>query len=548
MTYKNINYSNNARKSLLNGVDKLANAVTATLGPSGRNVIIEQDMGMPSSTKDGVTVAKSIELKDKVENLGAQIVKQAAIKTAEQAGDGTTTSTLLAQAILNEGIERMNAGSNAVDIKRGIEDAVEDITRFLETESKEITDEEQLKQVATISANNDPEVGELISTAMDKVGRDGVVTIEESKTGETYLETVEGVQFNRGYKSPYFVTDNNTMTAVLQDPLILMTDKRLNSVKELLPILEGASQQSKSLLVIADDIDGEALSTMVVNKMRGILPVVAVKAPEFGDRKKAMLEDIAILTGGQVISSEKGMRLDKFQSEWLGKANKVTVTKDTCTIIDAKGSEESITQRVEEIKTQIDNSDSTFDKEKFQERLAAFIGGVAIVHVGGNTEVEMKEKKDRVEDALHATKAALEEGILPGGGVALLKAAQWLSDSLMNPTEDPIQGDKLTGYDIVVNACEQPFFKIMNNAGLDEVGEIELRIKEEDDFWFGYNPREEDFFNMFKEGIIDPTKVTRLALENAASVAGTLLITEAVVSKGKEKKKTAGVDPQMLLG
>ena len=549
MSYKNIDYSNNARKSLLNGVDKLAGAVTATLGPSGRNVIIEQDMGLPSSTKDGVTVAKSIELKDKVENLGAQIVKQAAIKTAEQAGDGTTTSTLLAQAILNEGIERMNAGSNAVDIKRGIEQAVEDITRFLEIESKEITDEEQLKQVATISANNDPEVGELISTAMDKVGRDGVVTIEESKTGETYLETVEGVQFNRGYKSPYFVTDNNTMTAVLQDPLILITDKRLNSVKELLPILEGASQQSKSLLVIADDIDGEALSTMVVNKMRGILPVVAVKAPEFGDRKKAMLEDIAVLTGGQVISSEKGMRLDKFQSEWLGKANKVTVSKDTCTIIDAKGSEESITQRVEEIKTQIDNSDSTFDKEKFQERLAAFIGGVAIVHVGGNTEVEMKEKKDRVEDALHATKAALEEGILPGGGVALLKAAQWLADTLINPTEDPIEGDKLTGYDIVVNACEQPFFKIMDNAGIEDVGEIELRIKEEDDFWFGYNPREEDFFNMFKEGIIDPTKVTRLALENAASVAGTLLITEAVVSKGKVKKNTApGVDPQMLLG
>ena len=549
MSYKNIDYSNNARKSLLNGVDKLAGAVTATLGPSGRNVIIEQDMGLPSSTKDGVTVAKSIELKDKVENLGAQIVKQAAIKTAEQAGDGTTTSTLLAQAILNEGIERMNAGSNAVDIKRGIEQAVEDITRFLEIESKEITDEEQLKQVATISANNDPEVGELISTAMDKVGRDGVVTIEESKTGETYLETVEGVQFNRGYKSPYFVTDNNTMTAVLQDPLILITDKRLNSVKELLPILEGASQQSKSLLVIADDIDGEALSTMVVNKMRGILPVVAVKAPEFGDRKKAMLEDIAVLTGGQVVSSEKGMRLDKFQSEWLGKANKVTVSKDTCTIIDAKGSEESITQRVEEIKTQIDNSDSTFDKEKFQERLAAFIGGVAIVHVGGNTEVEMKEKKDRVEDALHATKAALEEGILPGGGVALLKAAQWLADTLINPTEDPIEGDKLTGYDIVVNACEQPFFKIMDNAGIEDVGEIELRIKEEDDFWFGYNPREEDFFNMFKEGIIDPTKVTRLALENAASVAGTLLITEAVVSKGKEKKDTAkGIDPSMLLG
>jgi len=549
MNYKNISYSKEARNTLLEGVDKLANAVTATLGPSGRNVIIEQDMGMPSSTKDGVTVAKSIELKNRVENLGAQIVKQAAIKTAEQAGDGTTTSTLLAQAILNEGIERMKAGSNAVDIKRGIDEAVKHIADYLEINSKEITDEEQLKQVATISANNDPEVGELISTAMDKVGRDGVVTIEESKTGETYLETVEGVQFNRGYKSPYFVTDNNTMTAVLQDPLILITDKRLNTVKELLPILEGASQQSKSLLVIADDIDGEALSTMVVNKMRGILPVVAVKAPEFGDRKKAMLEDIAVLTGGQVISTEKGMRLDKFQSEWLGKANKVTVTKDTCTIIDAKGSEESITQRVEEIKTQIDNSDSTFDKEKFQERLAAFIGGVAIVHVGGMTEVEMKEKKDRVEDALHATKAALEEGILPGGGIALLRAALWLTDTLQNPNEDPVEGDRLTGYDIIINACEQPFFKILSNAGLEDIDDIELRIKEEDDFWFGFNPREDDFFNMFKEGIIDPTKVTRLALENAASVAGTLLITEAVVSKGKEKKNTAsGVDPQMLLG
>ena len=549
MKYKKISFSNNARRSLQNGVDKLAGAVTATLGPSGRNVIIEQDMGMPSSTKDGVTVAKSIELKDKVENLGAQIVKQAAIKTAEQAGDGTTTSTLLAQALLNEGTERMNAGSNAVDIKRGIEEAVEDITKFLETESKEITDEEQLKQVATISANNDNEVGELISTAMDKVGRDGVVAIEESKTGETYLETVEGMQFNRGYKSPYFVTDNNSMSAVLQDPLILITDKRLNSVKELLPILEGVSQQSKSLLVIADDIDGEALSTMVVNKMRGILPVVAVKAPEFGDRKKAMLEDIAVLTDGQVISTEKGMRLDKFQSDWLGKANKVTVTKDTCTIIDAKGTEESINLRVNEIRQQIDETNSSFEKEKLQDRLAAFIGGVAIVHVGGHTEVEMKEKKDRVEDALHATKAALEEGILPGGGVALLKAAQWLTDTLHNNIDGPIEGDKLTGYDIVINACEQPFYKILDNAGLDNIGDIELHIKEENDFWFGYNPREEDYFNMFKEGIIDPTKVTRLALENAASVAGTLLITEAVVSKGKQKQDTQkGPDPSMLLG
>ena len=553
MTYKKISYATEARDQLATGVDKLADAVTATLGPSGRNVIIEQDMGMPASTKDGVTVAKSIEFKDKVENLGAQIVKQAAIKTAEQAGDGTTTSTLLAQSILNEGLERMNAGSNAVDIKRGIDEAVQDVANYLSIESKEITDEEQLKQVATISANNDNEVGELISTAMDKVGRDGVVTIEESKTGETYLETVEGMQFNRGYKSPYFVTDNNSMSAVLQDPLILITDKRLNSVKELLPILEGVSQQSKSLLVIAEEIDGEALSTMVVNKMRGILPVVAVKAPEFGDRKKAMLEDIAILTGGQVISTEKGMRLDKFQSEWLGKANKITVSKDTCTIIDAKGTEEAIDLRVTEIRQQIDESNSTFEKEKLQDRLAAFMGGVAIVHVGGNTEVEMKEKKDRVEDALHATKAALEEGILPGGGIALLNAALWLTDTLSNEMDDSPkpEGDKLTGYDIIINACERPFYKILENAGyeLDQIGDIEGRIKSDGEFWFGYNPREEDFFDMFKEGIIDPTKVTRLALENAASVAGTLLITEAVVSKGKSKKDTAsGVDPNMLLG
>ena len=553
MKYKKISFSENARNTLAKGVDNLADAVTATLGPSGRNVIIEQEMGMPASTKDGVTVAKSIELKNKVENLGAQIVKQAAVKTAEQAGDGTTTSTLLAQSILNEGLERMSAGSNAVDIKRGIDEAVKDIIQFLDLESKEITDEEQLKQVATISANNDNEVGELISTAMDKVGRDGVVTIEESKTGETYLETVEGMQFNRGYKSPYFVTDNNSMTAVLQDPLILITDKRLNSVKELLPILEGVSQQSKSLLVIADDIDGEALSTMVVNKMRGILPIVAVKAPEFGDRKKAMLEDIAVLTNGQVVSTEKGMRLDKFQSDWLGKANKVTVSKDTCTIIDAKGTEEAIDLRVNEIRQQIDETNSTFEKEKLQDRLAAFIGGVAVVHVGGHTEVEMKEKKDRVEDALHATKAALEEGILPGGGIALLNAALWLTDCLNDELDEspPIEGDKLTGYDIIINACERPFYKILENAGYssEEIGKLENTIKSEGDFWFGYNPREEDFFNMFKEGIIDPTKVTRLALENAASVAGTLLITEAVVSKGKEKQDTApGTDPQMLLG
>jgi len=550
---KKITFSKDARNKLATGVDKLADAVTSTLGPSGRNVIIEQDMGMPTSTKDGVTVAKSIELKDKVENLGAQIVKQASIKTAEQAGDGTTTSTLLAQSILKEGLDRMDQGSNAVEIKRGINEAVKDIAGYLTTISNDITDEEQLKQIATISANNDSEVGELISTAMDKVGQDGVVTIEESKTGETYLETVEGMQFNRGYKSPYFVTDNNTMTAVLQNPLILITDKGLTQVKELLPILEGVSNQNRSLLIIADNVGGEALSTLVVNKMRGILNCVAVQAPEFGERKKAMLEDIAVLTGGKVISHEKGMRLDKFDSAWLGSANKVTVSKDNTTIIDAKGDEEAITVRVEEIKTQIDDSNSPFEKETLQDRLAKFVGGVSIVHVGGHTEVEMKERKDRVDDALHATKAALEEGVLPGGGIALLNAAQWLTETLQNELDETPkpEGDKLTGYDIVINACERPFYKILENAGYsnDEIGDIEEYIKNNGEEWFGYNPREEDYFDMYKEGIIDPTKVTRLALENAASVAGTLLITEAVVSKGKEKKDTApGMDPNMLLG
>ena len=548
---KKITFSLDARSKLAAGVDKLADAVTSTLGPSGRNVILEQDMGMPTSTKDGVTVAKSIDLKDKVENLGAQIVKQASIKTAEQAGDGTTTSTLLAQSILSEGLERMQQGSNAVEIKRGIDEAVQHVTNYLETiVSREITDEEQLKQIATISANNDIEVGELISTAMEKVGQDGVVTIEESKTGETYLETVEGMQFNRGYKSPYFVTDNNSMSAVLQDPLILITDKGLTQVKELLPILEGVSNQNKSLLIIADNVGGEALSTLVVNKMRGILNCVAVQAPEFGDRKKAMLEDIAILTGGKVVSSEKGMRLDKFDASWLGSANKVTVTKDTTTIIDAKGSEETINTRIEEIKNQIEESSSPFEKETLQDRLAKFVGGVSIVHVGGHTEVEMKERKDRVDDALHATKAALEEGVLPGGGIALLNAAAWLAGTLVNE-EDPIEGDKLTGYDIIINACERPFYKILENAGYsnDQIGEIEEYIKGNGEEWFGYNPREEDYFDMYKEGIIDPTKVTRLALENAASVAGTLLITEAVVSKGKDKKNTVEADAQqMLLG
>jgi chaperonin GroEL len=543
---KKLVFSKEARGTLAAGVSKLAKAVTATLGPAGRNVIIEQDMGNPISTKDGVTVAKSIELKNKVENIGAQIVKQAAIKTADQAGDGTTTSTLLAEAILSEGIKYVQKGANAVDIKRGIEEAVNKVVDYLEDNSKDITDEEQLKQVATISANNDTEVGELISTAMDKVGRDGVVTIEESRSGETYLETVEGMQFSRGYKSPYFVTDNSSMQAVLQNPLILLTDKKLNQVKELLPVLEACSSQNKSLLIIADDIGGEALSTLVVNKMRGNLAVAAVNAPEFGDRKKAILEDIAVLTGGTVISSEKGMRLDKFKPEWFGDAKKVTVSKDTTTIIDAQGDEETITSRVNEVKTQINESKSPYEVETLQDRLARFIGGVAIVYVGGHTEVEIRERKDRVDDALHATKAALEEGILPGGGIALLGASSMLVDYV---TSDIINEDISSGYQIVISAIEQPFFTILSNAGyeLESVGDIELRIKEEGNFWYGYNPRTDDFVNMFTEGIIDPTKVTRLALENAASVAGTMLITEAVVSNKSKKAAPQGIDPSMMM-
>jgi chaperonin GroEL len=547
---KNISFSNEARTKLAQGVNKLAQAVTATLGPSGRNVIIEQGMGNPTSTKDGVTVAKSIELKDPEENIGAQIVKQASIKTAEQAGDGTTTSTLLAQLILKSGLAKLDAGSNAVEVKRGIDEAVKHVVSYLEVEKKDITDEEQLKQVATISANNDTEIGELISTAMDKVGRDGVVTIEESKTGETYLETVEGMQFSRGYKSPYFVTDNSTMTAVLHNPYILITDKKLNQVKELLPILEAVSSQNKSLLIIADDIGGEALSTLVVNKMRGILPVAAVNAPDFGDRKKATMEDIAILTGGTVISTEKGMRLDKFDPNWLGRAEKITVTKDKTTIINASGEEDKLVARIDEIKNQIDQSTSPFEKENLQERLGKLVGGVSVVYVGGHTEVEMKEKKDRVDDALHATRAALEEGILPGGGVALLNASKWLRGTVES-SEEEISIDKLTGYMIVMEACEGPIFKILSNAGyeFEEAQEIVDKVGDDDDFWFGYNPREEDFFNMYKEGIIDPTKVTRLALENAASVAGTLLITEAVVSVDKDREEdTPGIDPNMLLG
>jgi len=542
---KQISFSKEAREKLLSGVDQLADAVVCTLGPSGRNVFIQQQGGNPTSTKDGVTVAKEVELEDPIENTGAQAVKQVAIESARLAGDGTTTATLLAREIYREGLAELE-NSNAVEIKRGIDIATKAVIEYLrEDYSKEITEEEQIKQVATISGNNDPEVGNLIATAMDKVGRDGLVTIEESKTGETYLETVEGMQFNRGYKSPYFVTDNNTMTAVLNNPLILITDKRIQHVKEMLPLLESVSQQNKDLLIIADDIDGEALSTLVVNKMRGILRVVAVKAPEFGDRKKAMLEDIAVLTGGTVVSEEKGMKLDKFNLEWFGKSRKVTVGKEDTTIVDGKGSEETIGGRIEELKEQIDNTVSPYEKEILQDRLSKLIGGVAMIHVGGHTEVEMKEKKDRVDDALHATKAALQEGILPGGGVALLNAAYFLRENPLIPTHP----DQQKGFDIIMRAIRKPFEQILLNAGeTQDIIEEREQYLESGDKWVGFNPRTGEYVDMLKEGIIDPTKVTRLALENAASVAGTMLITECIITNVKQKdEQGGGVDPSMFM-
>ena len=551
---KSITFNHAARQGLSDGIEKLAQAVISTLGPSGRNVIIESAMGNPQSTKDGVTVAKSIDLEDKLENIGAQLVKQASIKTAEQAGDGTTTSTLLARELYNKGLGTIG-DYNAVEVQRGILKATKTVVDYLENLSKDITDEEQLKQVATISANSDKEVGELIATSMEKVGRDGVVTIEESKTGETYLETVEGMQFNRGYKSPYFVTDNSSMTAVLQSPYVLIVEKRLSSIKELLPVLEAVQVQNKSLLLIADDLDGEALSTLVVNKMRGILPAVAVKAPDFGDRKKAILEDIAIMTGAQVISSEKGMRLDRFDPKWLGKAGKVTVSKDITTIIDAKGEDAAITARVEEIKTQIDEANSPFEIENLQARLAKFIGGVAVVHVGGHTEIEMKEKKDRVDDALHATKAALEEGILPGGGIALLNAALDLNKQREKGKFKDFTMSELIGLDILTEALTTPFTQILWNAGVEpeKVAEIKEVVEGKKNQWYGYNSRFEEYTDMLKAGIIDPTKVTRLALENAASVAATMLTTEAVVSidppkDGEPAGMPGGIDPAMLMG
>ena len=529
---KIIETGSDSRTKLLSGVKQLANAVVVTLGPNGRNVVIAQQGGMlPQSTKDGVTVAKTVTLKDPVENLGAQMVKQAAVQTGDSAGDGTTTSTLLAKELILEGMNHTNLSQkhNAVAIKRGMDKTAREIVKHLKEMSTDISSEDQIKQVATISANNDTEVGELIAAAIDKVGREGVVTVEESKSYETTLETVEGMQFDRGYKSPYFVTDNSTMQSQLDEPYILLYDGRISQVKELLPILESVSQQNKSLLIISEDIDGEALAAMIVNKMRSILKCCAVKAPDFGERRTHILEDIATLTGGTVISKQKGMRLDKITFDQLGTARGVTIEKEKTTIVDGNGTEEAITARLEEVKEQIERAESNYAVETLQNRLAKMAGGVAVINVGGYTETEMKEKVDRVDDALHATRAALDEGIVAGGGVALLEARS----KFLKANQLELEGDETIGAEILLSAIEKPFIQILKNAGIDKYHAILSAV--EHDFK-GYNIKTGQYVDMIKEGIIDPTKVTRMALENAVSVAGTMLITECTIVDDPDEK------------
>ena len=536
---KIIEFGPDARKQLVTGIDKLADAVVATLGPNGRNVVISNG-GIPQSTKDGVTVAKSISLSDNVEEAGASMVKQAAIKTADVAGDGTTTATLLAREMVKAGLSHLNNGDNAVEIKRGIDKAVKEVVEELRTKtSQDITEETQLEQVATISANNDVEIGKLIATSMNKVGREGVVTIEESKSGETYLETVEGIQFQRGFKSPYFVTNNSTMSAVLDKSYILIADERFTNVKDLLPILEAVSGTGRPLLIIAEDIDNEALATLVVNKMRGTLAVCAVKAPDFGDRRTLILEDIATLTGGEVYSKEKGMKLEKFSWDWFGESRTVTVTKEQTTIVDGKGETEQIEARIKALQQQIEQATTPFEVEKLQERLSKFVGGVAIIHVGGNTETEMREKKDRVDDALNATKAAIEEGIVAGGGAALIYAREAI-------TRDNV------GAQLVYKACGRPFEQILTNAGYDlssaKILSLEVAKSIITGPWHGYNLKTEIVENLRDAGIIDPTKVTRTAIESAASVAGTILLTECVVVDDPDSKDEADPMAGMMNG
>tara|TARA_B100000886_G_scaffold340532_1_gene310903 strand:- start:2510 stop:4141 length:1632 start_codon:yes stop_codon:yes gene_type:complete len=520
---KEIKFDIEARDALKRGVDALANAVKVTLGPQGRNVVIDKKFGGPSITKDGVSVAKEIELEDTIENMGAQMVKEVASKTADIAGDGTTTATVLAQAIVSNGLKNVAAGANPMDLKKGIDKAVSIVVENLKSQSQEVGDSiEKIQQVGAISANNDNAIGTLIAEAMDKVKKEGVITVEEAKGTDTYVEVVEGMQFDRGYLSPYFVTNSEKMLADLDSPYILLYDKKISNMKDLLPVLEPAAQSGKPLLIIAEDVDGEALATLVVNKMRGSLKIAAVKAPGFGDRRKAMLEDIAILTGGTVISEERGFKLENATIDMLGTTEKVTIDKDNTTIVNGAGDKDNIMARVNQIKSQIESTTSDYDREKLQERLAKLAGGVAVLYVGAASEVEMKEKKDRVDDALHATRAAVEEGIIPGGGVALVRAA----DELNQLKGD--NADETTGIQIVTRAVEEPLRQIVANAGNE--GSVVVSKVKEGKADYGYNAKQEVYENMFEAGIIDPTKVTRVALENAASVAGMLLTTECVLA------------------
>lgn len=519
---KLVHYDADARDALKRGVDKLANAVKVTLGPRGRNVVIEKSFGAPTVTKDGVTVAKEIELSNKVENMGAQMVREVASKTSDNAGDGTTTATVLAQSIIQTGLKNVTAGANPMELKRGIEKAVGSVVEELRAQSKPVGDSlDSIRQVGTISANGDEEIGGFIAQAMEKVGKDGVITVEEAKGTETYLDTVEGMQFDRGYLSPYFVTNSENMTAEMEEPYILIFDKKISNMKDLLPILEKVIQTNRPLLIIAEDVEGEALATLVVNKLRGSLKIAAVKAPGFGDRRKAMLEDIAILTGGTVISEERGYKLENATLDFLGEADRVNITKDDSTLVGGQGKDEDIKARVNQIKSQIETTTSDYDREKLQERLAKLAGGVAVLYIGAASEVEMKEKKARVEDALHATRAAVEEGIVPGGGVAFLRALK-VFEKLEAETND-----QKVGFDIIKRALEAPLRAISNNAGVE--GSIVVQKVLEGKDAFGYNARTEVYEDLIKAGVIDPTKVARTALENAASVAGLMLTTEAVV-------------------
>ena len=531
---KEIKFDIESRDALKRGVDALANAVKVTLGPKGRNVVIEKAFGAPHVTKDGVSVAKEIELEDKVENMGAQMVKEVASKTNDIAGDGTTTATVLAQAIVREGLKNVAAGANPMDLKRGIDKAVSAVVENLKSQSQEVGENaEKIKQVASISANNDDTIGALISEAFGKVGKEGVITVEEAKGTDTMVDVVEGMQFDRGYQSPYFVTNPEKMVAELENPYILLVEKKISSMKELLPVLEPVAQAGKSLLIISEEVEGEALATLVVNKLRGSLKIAAVKAPGFGDRRKAMLEDIAILTGGQVISEERGFTMENATLEMLGTAEKVSIDKDNTTIVNGGGDEAQIKGRVNQIKAQMETTTSDYDREKLQERLAKLAGGVAVLYVGAASEVEMKEKKDRVDDALHATRAAVEEGIVPGGGVALVRSISNLNIEGINP-------DETTGIKIVKRAIEEPLRQIVANAGGE--GSVIVAKVADGSGDFGYNAKNDEYVNMYEAGIIDPTKVVRVALENAASVAGMLLTTECVVTEIKKD------EPAMPMG